>query len=67
MKNKIDQKNFHDIMEIMVVNFGQHYFHNVKFFDIFDQHYENNVDRMNNLHPHYFDFSQHYFCNLTDR
>ena len=29
MQNGIDQKNFHDIMDIMVVNIGQHYFDNV--------------------------------------
>ena len=28
MTNGIDQKNNRDIMEIMVVNIGQHYFHN---------------------------------------
>ena len=29
MEDGIDQKNIHDIMRIMVVNIGQHYFHNV--------------------------------------
>ena len=28
MQNGIDQKKFHDVMDIMVVNIGQHYFHN---------------------------------------
>ena len=36
MEDERDQKNFGVIMEIMVVNIDQHYFHNVKYFDIFD-------------------------------
>ena len=40
MQNGIDQKNFHDIMDIMVVNIGQHYFHNVAFlFIAFSSHF----------------------------
>ena len=31
MEDERDQKNFRVIMEIMVVNIGQHYFHNVDF------------------------------------